>query len=228
MTNKSLQKLLNDLNTNNKKTNSLFYLRPLSLNVDFAKIWISKPKMTDNISSADGFKKFYLIKNSTNFYIAVVLDMYSDLHWYVSPEFRNNGFLINAMKEVILSHLFLNRDEQRITVAEKEIGIDYANASSKIALKLGFIKGNDNEFFLSSDKYASRIVNLGDNTKLSEERMIALRNEINYLGRSLWTIQTEIEMKLGLSDFSEDLSEMVQLIRSYSWKFEQFYRKNQQ
>ena len=90
MTNEALQKLIDDLNNKSKTTKSLIYLRPLTPNVDFAKVWINRPKITDNISSADGFKRFYFIKNEINVYVAVVLDMYSDLHWYIVPEHRKN------------------------------------------------------------------------------------------------------------------------------------------
>ena len=107
MTNKALQKLIDDLNNKGKRTKSVIYLRPLSPNVDFAKVWINKPKITDNITSSDGFKKFYFIKNETKTYVAVVLDMYSDLHWYVVPEHRKNGHLTNSMKDVVLFHLFI-------------------------------------------------------------------------------------------------------------------------
>lgn len=47
-----------------------------------------------------------------------------------------------------------------------------------------------------------------------------LRKQINYLSRSLWAIQTEVEMKLGISDYSEDLAELVHEIRSHTWKLE--------
>jgi len=32
--------------------------------------------------------------------------MDSDLHWYVEPEHRKQGYLTNAMKESILPYLF--------------------------------------------------------------------------------------------------------------------------
>ena len=56
--------------------------------------------------------------------------------------------------------------------------------------------------------------------------MVELRNEINYLGRSLWKIQTEIEMNLGLSDYCEELKQTVDTLRSNSLKFEFLWRNN--
>ena len=62
MTNESLQLLLEKLNKNDESS-SLIYRRPLSSNVDYAKIWLDKPKLTDNVTSSDGPNVFYLIKN---------------------------------------------------------------------------------------------------------------------------------------------------------------------
>ncbi|EFK33164.1 MULTISPECIES: hypothetical protein [Chryseobacterium group] len=226
MTNKALQKLIDDLNNKGKRTKSVIYLRPLSPNVDFAKVWINKPKITDNITSSDGFKKFYFIKNETKTYVAVVLDMYSDLHWYVVPEHRKNGHLTNSMKDVVLFHLFINRDEQTITITENQIGKSFADASKKVALELGFIQTDDNEYVLAGDDYVCSESNFVLNSKMSEDRMVELRNEINYLGRSLWKIQTEIEMNLGLSDYCEELKQTVDTLRSNSLKFEFLWRNN--
>ena len=48
MTSESLQSLLERLNKNDTSS-SLIYCRPLSSNVDFAKIWLDKPKLTDSV-----------------------------------------------------------------------------------------------------------------------------------------------------------------------------------
>ncbi|GEM52763.1 hypothetical protein EB1_25530 [Empedobacter brevis NBRC 14943 = ATCC 43319] len=224
MTNESLQTLLSKLNDNDK-TVGLIYTRPLSEYVDFAKIWLDEPKMTDSVTSSDGPDTFYLIKNTDNNFVAIVFDMFRDLHWYVLSGCRGKGYLTEAMQQTIIPHLFFNRDEQRITINENEIGKDNFIASEKVALRLGFIKSDKNsgEYFLSKNLYTSENFDSGKDSELSYDRMIELKNHINYLGRSLWTIHTEIEMKFGKTDYSDEIKDLVYEIRSHTWKLEDFY-----
>lgn len=229
MTNESLQSLLSILN-NNDKASGLIYLRPLSANVDFAKIWIEKLKETDSVTSSDGPDNFYLIKDDSNVFVSIVYDMWRDLHWFVLPEYRGMGHLTKALRQTIIPHLFLNRDEQRITINEIEIGKDNFKASEKVALSLCFTKGvdNDGQYFLSNKQYISEDFNFGRDSELSYERMIELKKHINYLGRSMWAIQTEIEMKLGQTDYSDKLKDLVSDIRNHTWKLEDFWWQNNQ
>ncbi|PQA94988.1 hypothetical protein SAMN05421796_101791 [Chryseobacterium piscicola] len=225
MTNESLQSVLSRLNNNDKKS-GLIYLRPLNANVDFAKIWIYEPKLTDSITNSDGPDNFYLVKNNENIFVAIVFDMKRDLHWFVLPDYRGMGYLTQALKHSILSHLFLSRDEQRITIKENEIGKDNFKASEKVALILGFTTYKDGEYLLSNEKYTIEDKSLGEDTQFSYDRIEELKKHINYLGRSLWAIQTEIEMKTGNTDYSEELKELVDQIRSHTWKLEDFYWNN--
>ena len=222
MTSDSLQSLIEKLNKNDTSS-SLIYCRPISSNVDFAKIWLDKPKLTDSVTSYDGPDIFYLIKNNENIFVAIVFDMKRDLHWFVHPDFRGKGHLTEAMKNTILPHLFLTRDEQRITIKELEIGLANFEASEKVAFNLGFVKSTDGEYFISSDMFVTENYIIGENVSLSLDRIDELKKYINFLSRSLWTIQTEIEMKFGETDYSEELMDLVHQIRSNNWKLEDFY-----
>lgn len=222
MTSESLQSLLEKLNRNDTSS-SLIYCRPISSNVDFAKIWLDKPKLTDSVTSSDGPDVFYLIKNNENTFVAIVFDMIRDLHWFVHPDFRGNGHLTGAMKHTIIPHLFLNRDKQRITIKEYEIGTDNFKASEKVALSLGFVLGEDGEYFLTHDNLINENYNFGENTLLSPDRITELKKHINFLGRSLWAVKTELEMKFGETDYSEELMDLVHQVRSHTWKIEDFY-----
>ena len=225
MTSDSLQSLIEKLNKNDTSS-SLIYCRPISSNVDFAKIWLDKPKLTDSVTSYDGPDIFYLIKNNENIFVAIVFDMIRDLHWFVHPDFRGNGHLTEAMKNTILPHLFLTRDEQRITIKELEIGAANFEASEKVALNLGFVKSTDGEYFLSNDMFVTENYVIGENVPLSSDRIDELKKYINFLSRSLWTIQTEIEMKFGETDYSDELKDLVYQIRNHTWKLEDFYWNN--
>lgn len=151
--------------------------------------------------------------------------MMRDLHWFVLPEYRGMGHLTNALKESIIPHLLLRRDEQRITINEAEIGKDHFTASEKVALSVGFIMSDDNdgEYFFSNNCSDSEDADFGKDSEISYDKMNELKKHINYLGRSLWTIQTEIEMKLGQTDYSDELKDLVQEIRNHTWKLEDFW-----
>lgn len=224
MTNESLQSFLEDLNKNSNIP-SLIYRRALSLNVDFAKIWLDEPKLTDSVTNSDGPDKFYLIKNEANIYVAIVYDMSRDLHWFVLPKFRGIGHLTEALKNTIISHLFISREEQRITINEAEIGKENFLASEKVALSLGFMKSDDNdgEYFLANNCSNFDDSNFGKDSEISYDKMIDLKKHINYLSRSFWTIQTEIEMSLGQTDYSDELKDLVQEIRNHTWKLEDYW-----
>ena len=167
-----------------------------------------------------------MIKNNENIFVAIVFDMKIDLHWFVHPDFRGKGHLTEAMKNTILPHLFLTRDEQRITIKELEIGAANFEASEKVAFNLGFVKSTDGEYFISSDMFVTENYIIGENVSLSSDRIDELKKYINFLSRSLWTIQTEIEMKFGETDYSDELKDLVCQIRNHTWKLEDFYWNN--
>ena len=228
MTDRHLIKLIKRLNSSN--SNELIHLRPLSKHVDFAKVWTEKPRTTDNISYPDCAYNIYFIKNEKGLYIATVLDMNHDLHWLVLKEHRGNGYLTNALRKTILPHLFQDRDEQRVTINEYHIGSSNYNSSEKVAINLGFVKTEEkedkNEYLLSKENYKSIPYNDGVNTEITEDRLNVLKKQINYLSRSLWVIQTEVEMKLGDSDYSEELLELVKEIKKHTYKLEDAWWQN--
>lgn len=218
MTNRYLKSLIDKLNNN--KAKGLIQIRPLTTTVDFAKVWTKKPKPTDNISFPDGPYKFYFIKNLDGLFVAIVLDMASDLHWFVDIKYRHQGHLTKAMKETILFHLFQDREEQKITIDENQIREKDFKASQNVALALGFVKADKNEYILTNCKYQTENIIYGLNTQLTKERINELKKQINYLGRSLWVIQSEIEMKLGYSNYTEELKELVEEIKKHNWRLE--------
>lgn len=222
MTNKALQSLLERLNRNDTSS-SLIYLRSLSSTVFFAKIWIKKPKLNDSVTNADGPSNFYLVKNNENIFVAIVFDMQRDLHWFVLPDYRGMGYLTTALRNSIIPHLFLSRDEQRITIRENEIGKENFIASKKVAISLGFTAFEDGEYLLSSSPNTIIHYNEGVDTQFTLQRISELKKQINYLGRSLWAIQTEVEMNLGNTDYSDELKDLVDQIRSHTSKLESFY-----
>jgi hypothetical protein len=123
--------------------------------------------------------------------------------------------------------LFLTRDEQRITIKELEIGLANFEASEKVAFNLGFVKSTDG-ILPSNDMFVTENYFIGENVPLSSDRIDELKKYINFLSRSLWTIQTEIEMKFGETDYSDELKDLVYQIRNHTWKLEDFYWNNKE
>ncbi len=226
MTNQYLNSLIRKLNK--KQLNKYIQLRPLSDTVDFAKIWRRKPSPRHKRTHGDGPLHYYFIKDQEGNYVGIVHDMQTDLHWFVLRKYRGKGYLTNALKEVILPHLFQDRKEQLITIDEYHTGEKYFLASEKVALSLGFVKCDDIKYRLKGDKYKHRKPIKGDNTELTKERIDDLDRQINYLSRSLWVIQTEIEMKMGASDYSRALKKLVDDIKKKAWQLEDIWWENRE
>ena len=53
---------------------------------------------------------FYLIKNDENTFVAIVFDMIRDLHWFVHPNYRGNGYLTKAMKHTHMIIPVISKD----------------------------------------------------------------------------------------------------------------------
>jgi len=223
MTNKYLKSLIDKLNKG--KTGGLIHLRPLTSIVDFAKVWTEKPKPTDNISHPDGPYKFYFIKNSDHFFVATVLDMGRDLHWFVDDKHRRQGHLTKAMKETILFHLFQDREEQRVTIDINQIGEKDFKASQNVALSIGFQKADNSDYILTNRKYETENYVYGQNIPLTEARLTELQKQINYLARSLWVIHSEVETKLGDTDYTEELKELIDEIKKHTCRIENAWWK---
>jgi hypothetical protein len=223
MSDKYLKSLIDRLNKN--KTNGLFHLRPLANLIDYAKVWTEKPRPTDAISFPDGPYDIYFIKNQRKEYVGAVVDMSADLHWFVLSKQRGKGHLTKALKKTILPHLFQSRKEQRITIDVNQIGERSFNRSEKVALSVGFVKTKDNEYRLKNTSGTSNDGIKGQNKEISEERINELKRQINYLGRSIWLIETEIEMKTGDTEYGRELRQLRDDVRTHICKIEDIWWK---
>lgn len=146
--------------------------------------------------------------------------MGNNLHWLVLAKHRGNGYLTQAMRETILYHLFENCRQIRITIDKYFITPKNVNASQKVALSLGFEESAEDEYLLSRDKYKTTEIIDGKNTGISEERFEELRKQIKDMGISLRHIQSELEMKIGNTEYVESLGELVSEVCSQDWKLE--------
>lgn len=214
MTNENLGSLINNLNAGRKK--SVIHLRPISDNVEFAKVWLNEPKKTERLSNHNGPNSFYFIKNNKGRFVGIVYDMKYGLHWYISSRYRRKGLLVFALQQSIIQHLFRRTTQLTISINRKEIGDSFYYASQKNAFAVGFKKVNETEYVLFRKNHKKNSSILEVNRGFTHERMIDLQNQINYVARSLWVIQTEIEMKYGTTGLSKELIKLKdQITKKY-------------
>lgn len=220
MSERELKAFIDKLNRN--ISNKLIFLRPITKTVDFAKVWTKKMSKIDKRSFIAGPFNFYFIKNNEGIYVAAVLDMGSNLHWFVLPRFRKQGHLNKALRESILFHLFQDRESQIITIDKNAIGSTNLGRSVKLALSLGFESKGDssNEYILNKEKYTTDKIILGEDTPFELRRIHELKKHINDIAISLWIMQTEIEMKQGEDDFTNELNDLGYAIKRMSMLLE--------
>ena len=229
MTDTDIKRVIDGLNSN--KPPFKIFLRPLSENVVLGKLWHKEVTPTSTISRPHGPASIYLIKNDDDKFVAAVLDMVQDLHWYVIPGERKKGYLTKALKKTILYHLAQEREEQKISIDVGMIGENNFQASEKVALNLGFEKIIDSycsEYSLSLEDYETNEYISGKNTPMPKERMEELKKLMNFYSRQIWIIQSEIEMKFGDWDYSEELYELKDEIEKHITRVEDAWYRSKQ
>lgn len=225
MTEREIRRYIDQLNSG--KAVETIFTRQISKTVDVAKVWSEQPKMNDDIIGNFDSYRFFFIKNELNEYVGAVLDMYQDLHWYVVPKSRKQGYLTIALKESILPYLFYEeRESQRITIEKRAIGErNYLNSKS-VALKIGFkaINEAETEFELKRKDFSWGNENLEEiNSEISTERFEELRKRVFYAYRTLYKISDELLM--AVND-DKELKEVADEVRNYTWKIEDLEWEN--
>lgn len=218
MTEKEIRKYIDRLN-NGKGQESIF-TRPISKTVEVSKVWSEQPKITDSIAENLASYRFFFIKNTLGVYVGAILDMHSDLHWYIVPKQRKNGHLTKALKESVLPHIFYDdREVQRITIQEG-IGKENYTNSRNVAIKIGFKSTNEDEteFELNKSDFNWENENLVEQVKsIGNERIELLRKRVNYASKILLKVSDELQIAY---DDDKELSEISSKVKSHTWKIE--------
>lgn len=133
MTDETISKINKALN---KPTPKFFITaQPIGFHVHFGLVWIDLDfKKTRNHEP----KNFYFIGNGKGKFVGAVYDKVGDLHWYIEPASRKNGYLGRALSNAILPHLARSRRKQEISIDEENIGEEYYNDSLNVAMGAGF------------------------------------------------------------------------------------------
>lgn len=203
MTNAQIRNYISKLNQNRIDKN-LIFLKRISADVDYVYIWERMPKELEK--NEWNPYKFYFIKNADKKYVAAVLDMgYRNLHWYVLSKFRKQGFLVNAMQNIILEHLFEDREEQYIIIDPQNNSENLA--SQRVAELLGFKYISDserkNEYYL---KYCKKINKpIGIHHKIGEPRINEMMNITRSLAVRLKMLRSELLQAYGENEYAEEM-----------------------
>ncbi|NEV93449.1 hypothetical protein G3567_04700 [Psychroflexus sp. YR1-1] len=225
MTDDTIKGFIDQLNKE-ESTESIF-TRQISENVDIAKVWEEQTTESDQIAMYTGSYSFFFIKNQSNEYVGAILDMIRDLHWYIIPKFRKQGYLSKALKETVLPYLFIEgRDTQRVTINKKDIGETNYQNSKNVALGLGFksINTEETEFELQESDYNWDNESIFEvNSKVDPERFKVLRKRALYAYRLLSKISDELLMTV---DDDKGLKKIASKVSDYTWKIEDIEWEN--
>lgn len=218
MSENNLYDLISDLNQD--KNPKLVFSRHLSTCVEVANHWFKTANPKGYKEAYFGPVTIYLLKDKIDGkYLGLVEDRgQHDLHWYVLPEYRENGHLSTALKTVILPHLFQdNREFQCVTIDRNQLTKENYNASRKLAEAIGFIYTHEeNEkvhYKLTSEGYADQEYIDGELSILTDIRAEEIRSEIKYHFTMLKILQSELEMKLGKTDNVLNIKEELDQVR---------------
>ncbi|WP_323758278.1 hypothetical protein [Roseivirga sp.] len=217
---RDIRKYIDLLNKGNIE--EVIFLRPISENVDLAKVWHRQSRKTGGVvCSLD----FFFIKNEDEIYIGAILDMCDDLHWYIVPKQRKKGYLTRALTNEVLPYIFLNgRESQRITVSPGLGRLAYLNSKS-VATKVGFksIDKEESVFLLEERDESFQDKTIQErNMGLSKDRCEILKRRVNDLSKELHKISDELKMAYGddscLKEISKEVYSYVHIIEDLEWK----------
>ncbi|OEK06710.1 GNAT family N-acetyltransferase [Roseivirga misakiensis] len=218
MRNKEIKKYISWLNE--KKNQDLIFTRQISSTVDEGIVWPNNPG--DGVVANFDRHHFFFIKNEKDIYVGAILDMGTDLHWYMLKEYRKKGYLTNALRVTILPYLFLEREEQRISISEGIGPVNHQNSKS-VATKLGFrpMYETGSQFVLTKEEFIiDRLLIEEEDNLMSDERCELLKSRVNQAYRILLKVSDELTIRY-LDD--GNLSDLAKSVRSYMAKVDQIH-----
>jgi len=133
-------------------------------------------------------ERYFFIKNN-NQCVGIIFDMNTDLHWLILKKYRGQGYLYNALQNVIFP--FLKSEDrilQRCTAATQE-GREYL-------LKLGF-EQQGNEYFLSLKKIKKFDSSQIKRNLLTHIQLEDIRSKLHRITNDLRIIGNQLECSHG-------------------------------
>lgn len=207
MSNDQLQKYIDQLNGGlNVAT---IYKRQISDKVDLAKVYPEKTRLGNNVPPYT----IFFIRNESKKYVGAVLDMYTNLHWYITEKYRGNERSKTALREAILPYIFTKsgRKEQEVTIIEG----DFYEQSRSVAIGLGFKQEEGSKKFklLKDDFDFSNDKRKEINLVIDLEKIAVLCKKISLAHSELREISDELLMSY---DYDADLCEIAKCAENCS------------
>ncbi|MFA6138335.1 MAG: hypothetical protein WC667_09630 [Sulfurimonas sp.] len=200
MTNESLEQYIQMYNSG--KWNIPISSYRIGENVVFGKVWSNYP--TGEVSNEES-KKFYFIEHAFEC-VAIVFEMDKyDLHWLVTERMRKKGYLHNALKEIILPHMFSDGRLEQCASADSEKNIKYL-------LRQGFEERNKDGkiiYFLNSNNVKLFTNSQVKRTQISDNEFANIKKQLHKLASELRIIRDQIKCAYD-DDFNiEDIAYQV-------------------
>jgi len=213
MTDQAIHQIINAFNTPGKEI--FITHQRISNFVNYALVWDDSD--FHNLYPIDPYH-FYIVQNEEGMAVAAVLDMTSDLHIYVIPEYRKQGHMTRAMQSAVLPHLSRKRKSQRITITRSEIGDENFEASFAVAKRCGFrvIGGIQDKTICTRGlrKYNEVVLDIKP-VGMDHEQMAELRKDMNVVAGRLAQVNAVLALRLGESRYTRELRKTFDLLEKY-------------
>ena len=153
----------------------------------------------------------FFIKDEKQIIVAAVLDMgEQDLHVFVKPESRGNGYLVNALKEDILPYLFSKgRQKQNITFNTEN--------ARKHAEFVGFKLQSENSAVIYPNDIKNKSEIFLNTTKPSTNQRDRIKQRIRIASDYLKMARDDLQTSFGENDQWESLDSLVHEVTNEVW-----------
>lgn len=219
MTDDQIIDIINELNQFENHGNN-FSRQSIAKDVDIIHYWRQDAPSNYNPLL------FFLIKKK-NVGIGAVLDMNSDLHWVMKPEYRGQKLMSNAIRNVILPYIFfhLDRNEQEISIYENDIGAENYTASKALALRVGFCETSSNKFIYDRRDYDKKNSCLRiKHDSFSPEEVSSYELEIENSVKTIFKLKMKLEASYTTAEIKRyskqlPLQKIAETLRSFRFNF---------
>ncbi len=131
--------------------------------------------------------------------------------------------MTEALKKIILPHLLQRKPVLRTFLSKTSNEKQYI-INKKPALSVGFnILTEDNagcRLIMDASSLKERIFINGINRSMHEGRKKVLKNRIYFSATLLSTVQTELEFTCGMSAYTEELNDLINLLNVQATKLD--------
>lgn len=177
------------------------FVRPIAPNISFGNVWPEFPDGDDPIPK--GWEFYFIHASEGGPCVAAVFVMDAvDLHVFVKPEYRRKGLMTNALRDVILPHIMLERSEQRVTFESVE--------ARGLIEKVGFDILDDKNARITREKCAQTEFPEIEDLRFTKSRLEAIQRRIGIATTLLRMAKDECSLYFD-GDLLDDMEECCEL-----------------